>query len=165
MRLGFSKKLRRRLHNTSQQGENKMVTNKHAATSTLLILMLVGLTGLLNAQMSTTIKAQVPFDFVANSETVPAGECTIAVVVSNGRTVLLISSGKQHVYAVPNADESPKASKETALVFHQYGDRYFLAGIKREGRIGYQLPTSRLEGELHARNVAEEAFTLLASAK
>jgi hypothetical protein len=142
-----------------------MKTKKHAATSTLLILMLVGLTGLLNAQKATRIEAQVPFDFVANSKTVPAGECTIAVVVSSGQTLLLISSGKQHVFAVPNADESPKASQETALVFRQYGDRYFLAGIKVEGRIGYQLPKSKLEGELRARNVAEEVFTLLASAK
>ncbi|MFZ1053035.1 MAG: hypothetical protein WBP65_14855 [Candidatus Sulfotelmatobacter sp.] len=140
-----------------------MMMKKQAAT--LLILMLVGLTGLVNAQTSTMIKAQVPFEFVANGKTMPAGECIIAVVVSNGRTVLSISGGKQHIYALPNADESPNASKETALVFHQFGDRYFLAGIKREGRIGYQLPASRLEGELQARNVAEQVFTLLASAK
>jgi hypothetical protein len=139
-----------------------MMTKKHAAT--LLILVLVGLTGLVNAQMSTMIKAQVPFEFVANGKTMPAGECIIAVM-GTGRTVLSISSGKQHDYALPNADESPNASKETALVFHRYGDRYFLAGIKREGRIGYQLPASKLEGELQARNVAEEVFTLLASAK
>jgi hypothetical protein len=165
MRLGFSKKLRRRLHNTSQQEKTTMMTKKHAATSTLLILMLVGLTGLLNAQMSALIKAQVPFEFVANGKTMPAGECIIAVVVSNGRTVLSISSGKQHVFALSIADESLNASKETALVFHQYGERYFLAGIKREGRIGRELPASRLEGELQAHNVAEEVFTLLASAK
>ena len=139
-----------------------MMTKKHAAT--LLILMLVGLTGLVNAQMSTTFKAQVPFDFVANGETMQAGE-SIITVLDTGRTVLSVSSGKQHAYAFSIADESPNASKETALVFHQYGDRYFLAGIKREGRIGYQLPASRLEGELQARNVPEQVFTLLASAK
>ena len=43
---------------------------KHNAT--LLILMLVGLTGLVQAQMSTRFKAQVPFDFVANGKTMPA---------------------------------------------------------------------------------------------
>ncbi len=142
-----------------------MMTKKHAATSTLLVLMLVGLTGMLNAQMSTIIKAQVPFDFAANGKTMPAGECIVAVLVSNGRTLLSIRSGKQHAYALPNRGESPNASKDTALVFHQYGDRYFLAGIRHEGSIAYQLPASRLEGELQARNVAEQVFTLLASAK
>lgn len=47
-----------------------MTTKKH--TATLLILMLVGLTGLVHAQMDTKIKAQVPFNFVANGKTMPA---------------------------------------------------------------------------------------------
>jgi len=140
-----------------------MTMKTHAAT--LLILMVVGLTGLVNAQMSTTmIKAQVPFDFVANGKTMPAGECIITVPYT-GQKVLSITSGKQHAFAFSIANESRNESKETALVFHRYGDRYFLAGIKREGRTGYELPASRLEGELQARNVAEEVFTLLASAK
>jgi hypothetical protein len=137
-----------------------MTTKKH--TATLLILMLVGLTGLVQAQMSTRFKAQVPFNFVANGETMPAGECKIAFDV-NGRTLLSISSGEQHVFAVPTADVSPNARKKTALVFHRYGDRYFLISIKREGGTGYELPPSRLERELQAGNVAEEVVTLLAS--
>lgn len=138
-----------------------MTITKHA---TLLLITLVGLTGLLNAQTSTTVKTQVPFGFVANGKTMPAGECTIAVVV-NGRTVLSISSGDQHAYAFPIADESPNARKKTVLVFHQYGNRYFLTGIQREKGIGYQLPASRLERELQARNIPWQGFTLLASAK
>jgi len=140
-----------------------MMTKKHAAT--LLILMLVGLTGLVNAQMSTALKAEVPFEFVANGKTMPSGECKVDVVVSNGQTLLSISSGKQHIFAFPIPDESPKASKQTALVFHRYGDRYFLAGLKHEGGIGYELPASRPEHELLARNVPWQVFTLLASAK
>ena len=139
-----------------------MTTKRH--TATLLILMLVGLTGLVNAQMSTMIKAQVPFDFVANGKTMPASECIITVVGTD-RTALSISSGNQHSYAFSIADESPNASKNTALVFHKYGDRYILAGVKREGRTGYQLPPSRVERELQARNIPWQVFTLLASAK
>lgn len=132
--------------------------------ATLLLITLVGLTGLLNAQTSTTVKTHVPFTFVANGKTMPAGECTIAVVV-NGRTVLSISSGDQHAYAFPIADQSPNERKKTVLVFHQYGDRYFLTGIQREKGSGYQLPTSRLELEMQARNIPWQGFTLLASAK
>lgn len=130
----------------------------------LLLVTLVGLTGLLNAQTSATVKTQVPFAFVANGTMMPAGECTIAVVV-NGRTLLSISSGEQHVYALPIADLSPNVHKKTALVFHQYGDRYFLTSVKREGGMGYQLPASRLEHELQSRNIPGHVFTLLASAK
>ena len=139
-----------------------MTMKKHAAT--LLILMVVGLTELVNAQMPTIFKAQVPFEFVANGKTIPAGECIIEVL-GNGQTLLSISSGKQHAYALFTADEAPNGTKETALVFHQYGGRYFLASIKTGGRIDYQLPANKLERELQARNVAEQVFTLLASAK
>jgi hypothetical protein len=130
----------------------------------MLLMTLVGLAGLLNAQRSTIVKAQVPFAFVANGKTMPTGECTIAVVV-NGRTFLSINSGEQHAYVLPIADASPNARKKTALVFHRYGDRYFLTGIKREDGSGYQLPASKLERELQARNVPWQVFTLLASAK
>ena len=138
-----------------------MTITKHAA---LLLMTLVGLTGLLNAQTSTTVKAQVPFAFVAAGKTMPAGECTITISV-NGRTLLSISCGKQHAYALPLAGRSLNARHQTALVFHQYGDRYFLTGIKRGNGIGYQMPASARERELQARNLPWQAFTLLASAK
>jgi len=138
-----------------------MTLTKHAA---LLLMTLVGLTGLLNAQTSARITAQVPFDFVAYGKAMPAGQCKIAVEV-NGRTLLSIMSGKQHTSVFSVADESPSARTKTTLVFHHYGDRYFLTSIKREGGSGYQLPTSKLERELQARNVQWQVFTLLASAK
>jgi hypothetical protein len=109
------------------------------------------------------IKAQIPFDFVANGKMMPAGECVITLV-GTGRAALSINSGSHHAYAVPIVDEAING-KQTALIFHEYGDRYFLAGIKRAGSVGYQLPASRLEAELRARNVPEQDFTLLASAK
>lgn len=139
-----------------------MTTKKH--TPTLLILMFVGLTGLVQAQMSTRFTAQVPFAFVANGKTMPAGECIIALEV-NGRTLLSIRSGEQQVFTVPIADVSPNARKKTALVFHRYGDQYFLTSINHAGGTGYQLPPSRLERELQARNIPWQVFTLLASAK
>ena len=138
------------------------MTKKHAAT--LLVLMMVALTGLANAQLSTMIKAQVPFDFIVNGKTMPAGECIVTFLV-NGRTIVSIRDGEHHTIALPQMDGSLNASKETALVFHRYGNRYFLVRIKREGRMGYQLPASKLEAELQASNVDHEAFTLLASSK
>lgn len=132
--------------------------------ATLLLMTLFGLTSLLNAQTAATITAQVPFAFVANGKTMPAGECTIAVDV-NGRTILSISSADQHTFALPIGDVSPSASKKTALVFRRYGNQYFLFAVKHDGGTGYRLPASRLERELQARNIPWQAFTLLASAR
>jgi hypothetical protein len=105
-----------------------MTITKHAA---LLLMSLVELTGFLPAPTRTIAKAQVPFAFVANGKAMPAGECTIALDV-NGRTLLSISSGEQHAFAIPVADESSNARKKTVLVFHRYGERHFLTGVHRE---------------------------------
>lgn len=138
-----------------------MTTKKQAAT---LLILIFGLMGLGNSQTSTIVKAQVPFGFTANGKAMPAGECTIQAM-GIGKVLLSISSAKQHAYAFSIPQESPNGSKQAALVFHKYGDRYFLAGVKREGKIGYRLPVGKLEAELQARNVPEQGFTLLASAK
>ena len=132
---------------------------KHAAT--LLILMLVALTGLGFAQ-TRTIKANVPFDFTVNGKTMPAGECRINIA-DDGQRVLLVGSGVEHAYVLPTPTRSRDASNETTLLFRQYGDRYFLAEINLEGSTGgYELPKGKLEREL-ARNTSETAVTLLAS--
>ncbi len=138
-----------------------MTTKKHAAT--LLILMMVALTGLANAQ-TVMLKAEVPFDFVVNGTTIPAGQCLIQSL-DNVRTVLSISNGNQHGWVLPIGDQSSKVGKKTSLVFHRYGNRYFLAAINRAGKGGYELPATKLEEELRAQNIHQEVFTLVASAR
>jgi hypothetical protein len=135
---------------------------KHGAT--LLILMLATLTGLASAQ-TRVITAEVPFDYVVNGRTMLAGECSIKTE-GNGQTILWITSENARLAVLPNATESTTASDMTKLVFHRYGDRYFLASIEREGESrGYELPASKLEAELRAQNVAENDVVLLASAE
>jgi hypothetical protein len=136
---------------------------KYAAT--LLVLTIIALPGLLSAQSRMVIKADVPFQFVVNGKTMPAGPCTIKVG-GEGQTILAIDSGEKHVFVLPNAAESLHPSAGTSLVFHQYGDRYFLASINRAGeQRGYELPASRVEEELRAQNNVERDVTLLAYAK
>jgi len=135
---------------------------KRAAT--LLILMLAGLTGLVNAQViRPRITAQIPFEFVANGKTMPAGECTVTIE-GDGPKILWIRSGNKNLAAIPQATQSPNTSEKTVLVFHRYGDRYFLATISLQGASrGYEFPVNRLESELQAQNVPETNITLLAS--
>jgi hypothetical protein len=146
----------------SSQPDKGETMKKHSAT--LLILMLAVLTGLASAQ-SKTIKADVPFDYVVNGKTMLAGESAIRAE-GDGQTVLWIASENARMFVLPNSTESRTPSDKTKLVFHKYGDRYFLASIEREGEVrGYELPASKLEAELRAQNVAEKDVVLLASAE
>ena len=135
---------------------------KQAAT--ILTLMLFALTGLVSAQTRMVAKARVPFDFMANGKTMPAGECTIEAR-GDGPKFLLISSGKQNLYAIPNSTQPVTHAEETMLVFHRYGDRYFLFAISGGKNRGYELPAGKLEVELRAQNIVEKDVTLLANAK
>ncbi len=50
---------------------------------------------------------------------------------------------------LPNACESTQAQEKTKLVFHRYGDQYFLAQIWTEGNNrGLELPKTRREREV-----------------
>jgi hypothetical protein len=136
---------------------------KHAAA--LLILMLAGLTGLVNAQTRRTVIAQVPFNYIANGKTMPAGESRVKVDY-NGQALMWIASGDQTILALPMINESSKAAEESSLVFHKYGNRYFLASVRSQGQNrSYQLPAGSLEKELRASNVEEKDVTLVASLK
>ena len=136
---------------------------KHSAT--VLILTLAGLTGLVNAQTGSTIVAHVPFNYIVNGKAMPAGESRVKVE-NNGSAYLWIASEKQSAFAMPIINESAKPAEETSLVFHKYGDRYFLAAVKREGNnLSYELPAGSLERELRAGSVVEKDLTLVASLK
>jgi hypothetical protein len=154
---GASKKL-----SPEPQYQKEKPMKKHAAT--LLILSIIALPGLVSAQTRALLKADVPFEFVANGKTMPAGWCIIQGR-GDGQTILSINSGSEHMFVAPNSTESLKPSAKTSLVFHKYGDRYFLSSINREGdQRGYELPASSLEKELRAQNVIENDVVLVAAA-
>jgi len=134
---------------------------KHGAA--LLILTMVAFTGMAYAQRGMT--AQVPFDFIANGKTMPAGMCRVEIQ-DDGQAVVWITSGNKHLLALPLKEWSSSPSQKTALVFHKYGDRYFLAGVKREGlKEIFELRPGKVERELRAQTVEERDITILASAE
>ena len=135
----------------------------HAAA--VFILSLAGLTGLANAQSGSTIIAEVPFNYIANGKAMPAGETRVAIE-NKGQAYLWIAAEKRSACAMPIWTESVEPATETKLVFHRYGDRYFLAGVQREGQNrNFELPAGRLEKELRASNLAEKDVTLVAALK
>ena len=92
------------------------------------------------------VQATIPFNFTVNGSQLPAGNYTLGSDVTNPR-ILKISDRTQHVHvmalAMPSADEKRKANQ---LVFHKYGNQYFLCEIRsQESAINVQLATSKQE--------------------
>jgi hypothetical protein len=135
----------------------------------MLPVMLMLLSGLMAAQSlaSSTVVAQVPFDFMANNKIVPAGECIIQSADMDARVLTIRNvAAKTGLLAQSSRNEAKQAADRTVLVFTHYGNQYFLSEIRVEGSNEvYKLSESRAEAELRAQNAPASQQTLLASLK
>lgn len=92
--------------------------------------------------------ANIPFEFSAGSQTLPAGEYTVRVTnpASDQRVVQIRSlNGSKHAVLQMHSVNGP-AKDGARLVFHRYGERYFLAQAwTAADSIGMEAPRSRAE--------------------
>ena len=123
---------------------------KHITALALFIAAIFITAGKAIAQ-DYAVRATIPFSFTVNGSQLPAGNYTLGSDVTSPR-ILKISDRSQHVtamvIALPSADERSKANQ---LVFHKYGDKYFLCEIRsQESLINVQLPTTKQEKKARA---------------
>jgi hypothetical protein len=78
-----------------------------------------------------SVKATVPFDFTINNTTVPAGTYIISSS-STDHDLLLISDQKRVRILSAALTDVGNSGRDNVLVFHKYGDQYFLSGIRSE---------------------------------
>ncbi len=99
----------------------------------------------------TGVVAQVPFDFVVGDKVIPAGELIVQPATAADATISIRNTdAKVGLFSPASSVETRKAAGASALVFHKYGDRYFLSAIRLEGtRTSYEVPQSRAETELN----------------
>jgi hypothetical protein len=133
----------------------------------IVVVTLVVFSGMAAAQLNSTsrIVTQVPFEFVVANKIVPAGQCVVQIATMDGRTLTIRNARAEvNLLSTSSQTEARQPASHYALVFNQYGDRYFLSGIKLQGsKIGYRLPESKAEAELRAQNVSATEETVLAS--
>jgi len=132
---------------------------RHISTLTMAVALLLS-AGSAHAQ-STVAAFKVPFDFVAGTTLMSAGEYH----VSNGpSSALLVLRGGDAppIFVLAGSLQTPNDSTKTTLVFHRYGSRYFLAQLRIQGNNrGRELPPGSQEREM-ARNSASESAVVVA---
>lgn len=125
---------------------------KRQIVNLLGVFSLLLLAACANAQ-DVNLKAKIPFDFAVNAATLPAGEYSIQSIDAARSPALLIrgTEGKVLKLVCPNVAQTLHPSEETRLLFHRYGDQYFLAQIWMQGEdTGRQFKVSRREAEVAA---------------
>lgn len=131
------------------------------------IVNIVGVFGLLlmaacaNAQ-DLKLKANVPFDFKVDKATMSAGAYTINAVTSGSSALIIRNDEGMSRITLANSARSLNVSPDTRLVFHRYGDEYFLSQIWVSGeKQGREFPVSRREAEMAKNsNPAEDVIVL-----
>ena len=110
------------------------------------------------------VKVNVPFSFIVNRATLPAGEYLMQSLDDAGKVLVIrdLDTNTSNL-VVFNSCISAKAASQTKLIFHRYGDRYFLNQIWVEGNdSGHELSPSPREKEV-AKDFSVHDVVLMAA--
>ncbi len=111
-------------------------------TMLMAIVVLAMVTAVASAN-GQSLKANIPFEFAVGDLSLPAGAYTVNAIASD--RVLRIRGVQTPDSAMRLTMGVEGKSKQARLVFHRYGDRYFLAEVWENGEGGCALLVSRQE--------------------
>jgi len=126
----------------------------------LVTLSLVTAVVSANAQSLRTAYANIPFDFTTGDKAMPAGEYQVRRVTPDGDAILVraIDSSVSAVKMTNNIVHL-EPSKETKLVFHRYGNQYFLSEVWVAGSTtGRQIRKSNSEKAVEHELLASQKY-------
>jgi hypothetical protein len=99
----------------------------------LMLVVVIALTTAVasaNAQSANKVVADVPFEFSVGYKTMSAGEYSVRIVATAGDALMIQSAdGKTSALRQSEATARLKNKTQARLVFHRYGERYFLAEV------------------------------------
>lgn len=135
----------------------KKVVLMAVAVSCLLVGMAVPASAQSGKPM--ILRGEVPFAFVSGDRTIQAGQYSVEIKQAQVR--FIDANGYPVQVVVSNPQQDSDGDVQPRLVFHQYGETYFLWQIwTRDHKIDFR--TSRAEYNLKASMKADEGTITLA---
>jgi hypothetical protein len=133
----------------------KEIVMKNIAAIALFIVAVFTVAGPVSAQ-ERMVKATVPFNFTVGDQTLPAGTYTMGSTAPNPDLVAIRNWDKKINVLSLGLPNSSTRAYDSKLVFHKYGNQYFLREIRSEGTsINIYFPTTK--AEKRAREQVQEA--------
>ncbi len=117
----------------------------------LMIIAVALLVSVPMTQAQSRAQANVPFAFSVDQSTMPAGSYEIGSMGNNVLAVRNLSTREARLVIEPMHKQASVAAgiPHSKLVFHKYGEQYFLAEIwDGQSNIGVAFPESNREKEL-----------------
>lgn len=133
--------------------------NPAAASALLLTFFLVPAT--FGQSNPFQLLADIPFEFHIGGKVLPAGNYRITPLNENSVVVASMEPTGPRAAALTNPAGGGVIHDRSELVFHRYGDKYFLRQLWRAGTpVGKDLPVSRPERDVmfRAANSPERVY-------
>jgi hypothetical protein len=92
------------------------------------------------------VMTQIPFDFYVGDRLAPAGKYTVTSL-NDDESALRICNGRQGNTVLTNS-ASEMGQGRSRLVFHKYGDQYFLRAVWGADNMGRRLRETKRERSL-----------------
>lgn len=115
----------------------------------MLILFVMLAVGSISAQSNSRIRVNIPFDFAAGKAQFKAGEYFVSRSSESILVLRRVNEGRDTLVFAPNIVRRPDADRSGKLVFHRYGNKYFVADVWTAGNpIGRAMSASGAERRL-----------------
>jgi hypothetical protein len=121
------------------------------------------------AQTTSSIRANVPFDFIVGEKALPAGTINVQRISATDLGLLSVTNPNksQHAIRMGHSVSSSNSPAQCKLVFHRYGNRYYLSQVWTPGYGAVEFSKSRSERALEretmlSRNSTPEVVTVMA---
>jgi hypothetical protein len=102
-----------------------------------------------NAQTSHRVTAMIPFDFIVGEKTLPAGRYLVSSATSDSSGLKIQNQeGKSVAFRLSNPLTERNQNPKVRMVFHRYGQQYFLTQVWSGDGDGRELRRSKLESKV-----------------
>jgi hypothetical protein len=136
----------------------------------LLLMAVIGSAAVsTKAQSTVSLRANVPFDFIVGEKTLPAGKIKVREISASNSGALAISNldKGQSAMRIAHSVWTSKPNDRAKLVFHRYGNSYYLAQVWIPGYDTREFSKSKSERALEretmlSKNSTPELVTIIA---
>jgi hypothetical protein len=108
----------------------------------------------------TRMRATIPFDFIVKGKTFPAGNYEIRRISDSPEGLIIQNANEKRDQVIFETEpvETRKIPNTSEIVFHRYGDSYFLAEVLTGGEeTGQELAPTRAERRLRSEMASNKA--------
>jgi len=137
---------------------------KYLRTMITTVLLLAAVSVAVKAQERPVLTAIVPFAFTLENTDLPAGTYTVSILYPFNMIKVQSADGRKVAWIAVIPSLKSEESKQVKLVFHRFGNEYFLAQVWEQGsKVHRDLRSGNRARELARNGDGMQFITILAN--